>query len=277
MTLRQRIETVTPEIAGRWLAKNEENRRVTQSVVDRYARDMKSGQWHVTGDPIQFGKSGRLLNGQHRLWACILADSAFETSVVRGIENEVEVMDVIDTGAKRSLAHALQINGEVSTSMLAAVIRGCWVYEKSRYASLVGPTHSEGLAWLAEHGDVRQVVAAAHSISKSLRVPAATIGVAYYLNSQHDGEAASEFWKRAASGENLRAGDVILAYRRFVMKTLSRRDRPEPKVWVAYNLKAMNLWRLGRDTRILSWRSDEEMPETWSTLAVPTSKRRRAA
>ena len=49
---RHRFETVTPEIAYTWLERNTCNRNVIQLVVDRYARDMKSGRWHLTGDPV---------------------------------------------------------------------------------------------------------------------------------------------------------------------------------------------------------------------------------
>ena len=76
------VMTITPQIAQEWATLNTRNRPVRYAKVAQFARDMKAGRWHMTGDPIQFGISGRLLNGQHRLWACIMSDTAFETVVV---------------------------------------------------------------------------------------------------------------------------------------------------------------------------------------------------
>jgi hypothetical protein len=207
-----RRETITPEIATAWLERNLSNRNLVQSTVDRYARDMRAGRWHYTGDPIQFGISGRLLNGQHRLWACVEAEVAFECAIVRGIVNEEEVVDVLDTGVKRTLASALQIHGEKDTLVLASIINTCWRYDLDRCT---------------------------------------------------DSEAAEEFWRLACSGEGL-TGDPILAYRRWIMGSISKRDKPTPAVWLAYTLKAMNLWRAGKNIRVLVVKPDEGMPEVWS-------------
>lgn len=258
-----RREIITPEIATVWLERNTANRNVVQSTVDRYARDMRAGRWHYTGDPIQFGISGTLLNGQHRLWACLQADVSFESAVVRGIVNEEEVRDVIDTGMKRTLAHALQIHGEKDALLLAAIVNTCWRYDLDRCKGPY-PTHEEGLHWLQENPDVREATKVARAVYKDLRAQASSIGTAYYLNRRVDGEAAAEFWELARYGEGLAGGDPILAYRRWVISALSKRDKPLPNVWLAYNLKTMNLWRAGRRIRILSMTATEPMPETWS-------------
>lgn len=258
-----RIETITPEIAVSWLERNESNRNLDQSTVDRYARDMRAGRWHMTGDPIQFGISGRLLNGQHRLWACVEADTPFETMVIRGLVNEVEIVDVIDTGKKRTLGNALQIHGEKDAVLLAAIINHCWRFEDSKMKG-PWPTHEEGLEWLNDNPQVREATTLARYVYKNLKAQASSVGTAYYLNSRVDAIAAEEFWQKAATGELLSAGDPILAYRRWIHSAVSKREKPAPAVWLAYALKAMSLWRKGRSIRILVVKPDEGMPELWS-------------
>lgn len=258
-----RIETITPEIAVSWLEKNESNRHLDQSTVDRYARDMRAGRWHMTGDPIQFGISGRLLNGQHRLWGCIEADTPFETMVIRNLVNEIEIVDVIDTGKKRTLGNALQIHGEKDALLLAAIINHCWRFEDSRMKG-PWPTHEEGLEWLQDNPQVREATTMARFVYKNLKAQASAVGTAYYLNSRIDADAAEDFWSKAATGELLSAGDPILAYRRWAVSAISKREKPAPNVWLAYGLKAMNLWRKKRSVRLLAVKPDEGMPELWS-------------
>lgn len=262
LAVTHRIEVVTPEIAVKWLERTTSNRKLDQATVDRYARDMKAGRWHMTGDPIQFGISGRLLNGQHRLWACVEADTPFETMVIRNLVNEIEIVDVIDTGKKRTLGNALQIHGEKDANVLAAIVSACWRYDSDRLRGPY-PTHEEGLEYLRDNPDVRDAVLIARRVYTSLKAQVSMVGAAYYLNSRVDPEAAEEFWRLAASGEGLPSGSPILAYRRWVISALAKRDKPRPETWLAYNLKAMQQWRTSRPVRILVVKPDEGLPEPW--------------
>lgn len=260
-----RIETITPELAVTLLERNEANRNVDQKTVERYARDMKSGRWHMTGEPIQFGLTGRLLNGQHRLWACVLAQVSFETMVIRGLVNEQQVMDVIDTGKKRTLANAFQIYGEKDSPLLASIVTSCWKFDQGFGGSrTLAITHEEGIEWLRENSEVRQAVLLARQVYARLQVSATAVGTAYYLNGRVDGEAAEEFWQKVGSGADLKSGDAILAFRRWVISALQKREKPVPETWLAYSLKAMNQWRAGKSVRILAVKPDEGMPGLWS-------------
>lgn len=274
MSITHRIETVTPEMAAKWIDKNGVNRKVIQSVVDLYASDMKNGRFLMAGEPVQFGASGRLLNGQHRLWASIQSDCSFQALVVRGIENEEEVMRVIDSGKKRTLAHALEINGMGSATLLAAIINTCWRYDKHRLMAPEYPSHAEAFAWYETHSEVREAVTVSYAVTRQIKLPPSVVGAAYYINAQVDPEAAEQFWVYAGSGEGLEGGDPILAYRRWIIGQIRDPKAPTPKVHLAYALKAMNAWRDGRSTRLLIWRTSEGMPERWDSTQ-PARKSRR--
>jgi hypothetical protein len=259
-----RIEVVTPEIATKWLERNLSNRNVDQAVVDQYARDMRAGRWHMTGDPIQFGISGRLLNGQHRLWACFAADTPFETMVVRNLVNEVEIVDVIDTGKKRTLANAFQIHGEKDSNLLAGIVNLCWRFDSHALTGPEAPTHEEGLEYLREHPEIRDATLVARRVFTGIKATASPVGAAYHLNARVDPEAADEFWKLAATGEGLQSGSPILAWRRWVISQVAKREKPRQHVWLAYHLKAMSHWRAGKNIRLLVVKPDEPMPEPWT-------------
>jgi hypothetical protein len=258
-----RTETITPEMATAWLERNTTNRHLDQPTVDRYARDMTHGRWHLTGDSVKFGFSGVLIDGQHRLWACVLAGVPFTSIVVRGITNEAEVRDVIDTGKKRTLGNALQIHGEPDANNLAALISMAWRYDNFRLAGPY-PTHEEGLAYLDDHPDIRQSVLFGRRMQKAVKASPAACGTAHFLGARIDHEAADTFWAAAATGEGLDAGSPVLAFRHWTIQMASRREKPRPDTTLMYALKAMNLDRAGKKVRLLQVKDIEGVPEVWT-------------
>lgn len=69
------IMDVTPEMAMAWLDKNEGNRPINWNFVTQLARDIKAGRFACTHQGIAFDVSGRLIDGQHRLWAILEAET----------------------------------------------------------------------------------------------------------------------------------------------------------------------------------------------------------
>lgn len=117
------IITISPDMAAAFLEKNADNRNVVRGAVDAYARDMLVGRWHLSGAAIAFDKNHRLIDGQHRLHACIRADVPFQTIVLYGIDPVAK--DVIDTGRGRSVADVLAMAGDRWVTQKVAVAR--WV------------------------------------------------------------------------------------------------------------------------------------------------------
>ncbi|MCG3181420.1 MAG: hypothetical protein BIFFINMI_03813 [Phycisphaerae bacterium] len=116
--------TVTPSQATRWLDnQNNLNRPVIRAVVKRYARAMKAGQWRLTHQGIAFDPHGRLLDGQHRLWAVVEADVPVEMHVWFNVPAD-EAM-VIDGGKGRSIADQLRLCGGAgkATPVRMSVVR----------------------------------------------------------------------------------------------------------------------------------------------------------
>lgn len=101
------IEKITPKQAREWLESNEVNRSLRRKIVDAYRRDMEEGRWTFTAEPIQFSRTGRLLNGQHRLTALGGAKGIrqLEMVVARGLPDETQAM--MDQGVARRLSDAL--------------------------------------------------------------------------------------------------------------------------------------------------------------------------
>ena len=125
--MRSRVQTITPERASEWLAANTTNRPVSKAVVRSFAQAMRRGEWMVTHQGIAFDTRGVLVDGQHRLAAIIEADRPVELTVFTEVGEGT--FDVLDTGKRRSAADVLAIEGEKSSTMLAAMVRTVWLYE----------------------------------------------------------------------------------------------------------------------------------------------------
>ena len=118
-----RIErvVVTPDIASAWLDKNDGNRKVSKNHVERLSRDMLAQNFKFTGDAIRFDDKGGLIDGQHRLMACIKSGASFETQVIYGLPRSTQ--DFIDSGKSRNASDVLSLAGFHCTHGLAAAAR----------------------------------------------------------------------------------------------------------------------------------------------------------
>ena len=120
-TIKTEIKLYTPQEARNLLENhNPKNRPLSRTRVKQYAEEMKNRRWQVNGDAIRFDEYGNLLDGQHRLAACIEAQTVFRSLVIRGLPPEV--MTTIDVGKKRTLADTLTLEGVKNAKALSAVL-----------------------------------------------------------------------------------------------------------------------------------------------------------
>lgn len=114
------IMRITPKYAQQLLDANTVNRRLNPNAVAQYERDISANRWQINGAPIVISSSGRLLDGQHRLAACISAGVPFSTFVFSGAPESV--MDTIDSGRARSVSDRMHMDGVSYPNKVAAII-----------------------------------------------------------------------------------------------------------------------------------------------------------
>lgn len=112
MILSSSVETITPEIARRYLETSAGNRHVRPTNVAALAGAMRRGEWKVSHQGIAFDSSGSLRDGHHRLSAVIESGVSVPMMVTRGLSPEAT--EVMDIGAKRTLGDALGLVREES-------------------------------------------------------------------------------------------------------------------------------------------------------------------
>ena len=118
---------VTPAMAAEWLTKNTHNRRLIKGHVDTLVASLQRGEWMLNGETIKFARDGRLLDGQHRLSACVTAGVGFSTWVAYGVESEA--FDTIDVNARsRKVSDILSLHGKENATHLAACVKLLWIF-----------------------------------------------------------------------------------------------------------------------------------------------------
>lgn len=116
------VEDITPELAASILnGFNTANRPLSPSVVREYAGYLTSGRWATNGESIKFAQDGTLIDGQHRLAACVRAKTPLRTLVVRGLYRDV--FDTVDIGKTRSAGDILAVMKTPDAAWCAKVLR----------------------------------------------------------------------------------------------------------------------------------------------------------
>lgn len=104
---------VTPAEAKAWLEEsNAHNRRLRNSTVQAYARDMQNGDWLLNHQGLAFDDQGNLIDGQHRLAALAESNQSITFLVSTGwptrqTSTRNTTMDTVDRGLNRSVADQL--------------------------------------------------------------------------------------------------------------------------------------------------------------------------
>jgi len=266
---------VTPQLAAKWLATQAVNRPITKSHVESLKRDMINGKWQFNGDPIRFNVNGELVDGQHRLQACIESECSFESIVVRGLP--VEAMAVIDINKHRTFGDHLAITGAgldgiASTKVLASLARMVWYYER-KGAPFMGqgrekPTHFELEDVLARHASLGDAVLHTYEVSKSALLASRSMVTWVYWMAKNSkvaqAEELAEEWLEAfCTGENLPPKHPVLAARSRIISARMGKGRHSlsRRAILAILIKSWNFLAQGKEAQKIQFGATDVEPE----------------
>ena len=114
------VEMITPSSASVYLTKNTRNRAIKKFHVAKLAKDMKNGDWSLNGQTIVFDGNGQLIDGQHRLAACVLSGVPFMSYVIHGV-HDARAFTTTDVGRVRGASDMATYMG----GMTATVAKDC--------------------------------------------------------------------------------------------------------------------------------------------------------
>ena len=261
--------TVTPEEAAIWLGtKNSRNRPVSENAVSKYAQEMKDGRWVDNGQPIIFGTDSQLLNGQHRLFACVRSGKQFSTTITYGVDPKS--FGTIDDANSRSLADVLHIEGESNSTLLSAGVRFIWMYATGQveYQDLRrGKIATKPLLW-ATLDKNRKITSSTKFISMlkartgGLLITAGMAVGLHYLFSLVDEKKADEFFNRFQSGLELTEDNPIHLLRaRLIAGQKEASTKITRLAMYYYTVTAWNAYVSGTYMKRMVFNVDTPQPE----------------
>lgn len=243
------IERVTPEMAQAWLEASRGNRSIRHEVVANYAAQMLRGDWKPEADTVDFAKSGRLLNGHHRLLAVVVAEKPVKLAVRRGLDDDNLI--AIDRGIKRSVADDLKFSGGQNVNQRASFLRGALRVIAGVTVPITDletfnrfeATFKDALDWYIG--------------SLAFKVPhmrSATVAGVFVAAYKMDPDAVRTFAERVKDGIGLVSGNPALTLRDFLITELAggfRRRRSTPDAIRAKVASAIVAALDGRSLRVL--------------------------
>lgn len=251
---------ITPGMARELMGRNEgeeyRNRALSLGKLTRYVTDMKRG-WRLTGEAIILSKSGRLLNGQHRLKACIDAGVPFQTFVVFGIDDDAFAF--MDIGKTRTAADIFSIHGIGDCNRMASAAYWVWKYHNSDMGwpqSGEGPTPDELWDFYSvKHPGLAQSIRFGIHFN-GLAAPSLMIAL-HYLCAQKSRGLADDFFAAVSSGVGLRANSPELRLRNRLIEARIGGAKLSNIFEAAFTVLAWNAMRRGQKAPLLKWRTEQ--------------------
>ena len=219
--------TITPEIAKELLALNVNNRRVKEARVVMYGRSMQRGQWQFTGDAIRVATTPNgnqeIVDGQHRLLACVQANVPFETMLFTNLDHSV--FTVIDRGVSRTNADLLSISGYANGATMGAMVRPVIAFDAGlnplQNGNLALVTGDDVVDFVNNNSDLCQ-----WAMSTGIKGATGVGGIksawsifAIFVERERGREIVEKFVAETAKGVGFFDGDPRLALRSYMLKT----------------------------------------------------------
>lgn len=262
-TIKQSVKfelvTISPEIAAAWLDQNTHNRPFKSSVADKYHRDLLSGEFMFAGQSICFDRNGVLLDGQHRLAACIKAGVPFQSIVVYGLDPKAQ--QHMDQGKGRTAADALALAGFHHTKAAAAVARLMLDEKLGRGDRVVPWTINEVVDTVNRHPQIH--VSTRHVFAKKppRTVPASQITYIHCVATEilGMGDTADAFVSVFVTGVPHYDGDPAHLFReRLIRSSDDTNALKRPDVWRGMK-RTWNLFAAGKSVKIIKWQNDVQI------------------
>lgn len=245
--LRMEVTDITPEMARGLLNTMDRNRPVRQGRVAEWVRRMKNGEWQFNADPIRISDKGVLIDGQHRLLACIEAGVSFKALIVRGLPSAVFI--TLDNQAPRSLGDDLAMDEVSNYSVVAAALGWVWLYDKGRMTLSQRPVG-------AMRGTRPELLEFYHSCDPEAWNRASRVGykvkallgstglgaACHFIFQRFSAQKADEFFERLLTGELSTDGSPFPILRKRLMRDMyeDRDTRLSSSAKMALLFKAWN-------------------------------------
>jgi hypothetical protein len=242
-----RVIRWTPALAMQILDNNNDmNRSIRQARVEKYASDMRAGKWLMNGETIKFTKEGKLLDGQHRLWAVVLAEVPIDMLVIEGLDKEAMV--TIDTGAAR-------------------IMYWFTLPQRGSFTS-ASPTHSQLEQVLIDHPDLIEIARTPGPKGSHKIVPTGPLAFVRTVQRRINEQVSDEWTELLATGANMSTTHpVFLLRNRMINRPIKYRMPTE--IILALTIKSWNMYITGKERQVLLFKETDPFPDFLNEQGKP--------
>ncbi len=238
------LATFSPEAAQDVVEKGDNTREWRPDWVNRIATAIDEGRFDpANGQTILFDQRMRLVDGQHRLLACIMSGKPITLLVVRGVRS----VTYVGIGKPRTDVQELQGRGYKNCADLAAVAKLYHLYKNGLPLLYAGWG-----SYVPDRGTVAEIVEQRPSLvdSVALCIRARQIGmscsrlaVIHNIGLDMDKELADSFVEGVVTGHDLNPTDGPWLLRERMLKGRVRGEqRITPQESMALTIRAWNIW-----------------------------------
>lgn len=258
------VVEVSPEMARKWLERNIGNRPASPKHVAKLESAIRGGKWKMTGDPIRFSKSGKLIDGQHRLQAILNSGETVTCVVMRDLEDEI--FDVLDSGKGRQKSDVLfiELGLPVETCKVLASSAG-WVldYEHGQYGFNGRAEKAEVLEFVQSNPQLIYSAEYAQALPHQSPVPRSIAAMFHFYACRRSQVSVERFLERFMVGAVDGANDNLLHLRNKCFNAkVARRPLSRTEV-IGQMIKIWNAEQRGKPIKYFSnsaLRQDEAFP-----------------
>lgn len=236
---------------------NPRNRPLKEAGVRRWATEMQAGRWDPDASDIKFDANGMLIDGQHRLSACVRSEVPMGTLIRTGLNPDTQRR--VDVGIKRNTADTFKMEGIPWATNTAAGILLRIRYEEGesrglKVTSKIRPDVSpdRALDYLRDHPMHEKMQLPADRMYRIGPGIARTVWfAAMAMFGESDEEDARRFSEAFLSGEWGGPGSPIQALVRFLSQARTpgipgfRSSHVNERHLLAL-VKAWNAWRMNQ-------------------------------
>lgn len=263
------IVVITPEQAQDWLTENKRNRKERTKGTVAYSRDMSNDEWLFTGDTIKFDWFGRLIDGQHRLKACVASGKPIVSLVVWGVDPRAQGR--VDTGMGRAYRDQLQMADVRYPNTVAAACRRVFLWNPPNNERISfgrsKVTHAELEKTFAAHPELMHCAAFVESINSTVELSKSLQAFLFWvLLMNADPENAQVFIRKLATGAGLEERDPILVFREWIYRQKGGKSRRFEGEVLWKTAIAWNHWMSGRRIGKLQLPQGGMKPDTFPRL-----------
>ncbi|MBO4719023.1 MAG: hypothetical protein J5658_04015 [Prevotella sp.] len=265
--IRSRVEHITPEMAREYLTRNNRNRPINKTTVEDYARQIEQGLWKLNGEAIIISSKGNVLDGQHRLKACCMADQPIDSVIIEGVDEEL--FSTIDTGRARTAGDIFAIDGINNPTRKSSVITAYFnlrrneaTYAPSESIRKVKVSKQEILDFYRENEElVTQVTSYASSSYDHVRLlTISTMGayILYLIHDRHHPEQKVYDFFCELTGASEITNQTVSLLRDALLRNITKQRVLTISQRNAYIIKAWNAYITGKELKNLSYNKSQE-------------------